>query len=146
MAERWFFFWMNHSTFQDVTFSDMMTICGGGIRFDISALCYLNILCIAMQTIPAKFRDTVGYQRAVKYIYLIINTIGIFMNVADVVYFDFGGRRTTATFFAEFGNENNIGKILMICRDCIAKGTEPLIDYELLRRANIHILGRKLTF
>ena len=75
MAERWFFFWMNHLTFQDVTFSDMMTICGGGIRFDVSALCYLNILCIAMQSIPAKFRDTVGYQRAVKIIYLIINTI-----------------------------------------------------------------------
>ena len=113
MAERWFFFWMNHSTFQDVTFSDMMTICGGGIRFDVSALCYLNILCIAMQTIPAKFRDTVGYQRAVKIIFLIINTIGIFINVADVVYFDFGGRRTTATFFSEFGNENNLGKILL---------------------------------
>ena len=113
MAERWFFFWMNHLTFQDVTFSDMMTICGGGIRFDVSALCYLNILCIAMQAIPAKFRDTVGYQRAVKIIYLIINTIGIFINVADVVYFDFGGRRTTATFFSEFGNENNLGKILL---------------------------------
>ena len=113
MAERWFFFWMNHSTFQDVTFSDMMTICGGGIRFDVSALCYLNILCIAMQTIPAKFRDTVGYQRTVKIIYLIINTIGIFINVADVVYFDFGGRRTTATFFSELGNENNLGKILL---------------------------------
>ena len=113
MAERWFFFWMNHATFQDVTFSDMMTICGGGLRFDISALCYLNILCIAMQTIPAKFRDRVGYQRVVKYIYLIINTIGVFVNVADVVYFDFGGRRTTATFFSEFGNENNLGKILL---------------------------------
>lgn len=113
MAERWFFFWMNHATFQDVTFSDMLTICGGGVRFDVSALCYLNILCIALQTVPGKWRDRVVYQRIVKYIFLVINTIGIFMNVADVVYFDFGGRRTTATFFSEFGNENNIGKILL---------------------------------
>ena len=113
MAERWFFFWMNHATYEDVTFSDMMTICAGGIRFDVSALCYLNILCIAMQTVPGKWRDTVRYQKIVKYIYLAINSIGIFMNVADVVYFDFGGRRTTATFFSEFAGEDNIGKILL---------------------------------
>lgn len=46
----------------------------------------------------------------------------------------------------EWRGQNNIGKILMICRHCIANGTEPLIDYELLRNANIHILGKKLTF
>lgn len=42
--------------------------------------------------------------------------------------------------------ENNIGKILMICRDCLRNGTEPEIDYELLRSKNIYILGKKLTF
>lgn len=113
MAERWFFYWINISSFQDVTFADMMTMCAGGIKFDISALCYLNLLCIIMQTIPAKFRNTTKYQNVVKWIYLIINTIGILVNVADVVYFSFGGRRTTALFFSEFGNENNIGKILL---------------------------------
>ena len=46
----------------------------------------------------------------------------------------------------EWRGQNNIGKILMICRDCIANGTEPSINYELLRNANIHILGKKLTF
>ncbi|MBO4820890.1 MAG: NADAR family protein [Prevotella sp.] len=46
----------------------------------------------------------------------------------------------------EWKGQNNIGKILMICRDCIAEGMEPTIDYELLRSANIHLLGQKLTF
>lgn len=46
----------------------------------------------------------------------------------------------------EWRGQNNIGKILMVCRDCIAEGTEPTIDYELLRNANIHLLGQKLTF
>ena len=36
-----------------------------------------------------------------------------------------------------FVGENNLGKILMICRDCIAYGTEPPIDYALLNRSNI---------
>ena len=42
--------------------------------------------------------------------------------------------------------QNNIGKILMICRDCITTGTEPPIDYKLLHNANIYILGKKLYF
>lgn len=46
----------------------------------------------------------------------------------------------------EWRGQNNIGKILMLCRDSIANATEPNIDYELLRNANIHILGKKPTF
>lgn len=45
-----------------------------------------------------------------------------------------------------FRGQNNIGKILMICRDCIKRGTEPEIDLELLRLMRIYILGKRLTF
>ena len=41
---------------------------------------------------------------------------------------------------------NVMGKILTICRKCLADGTEPPIDYELLRSKHIHLLGRELTF
>ena len=46
----------------------------------------------------------------------------------------------------EWRGQNNIGKILMMCRNCIVGGLEPTIDLELLRKAEIHILGEKLTF
>ena len=46
----------------------------------------------------------------------------------------------------EWRGQNNIGKILMICRDCIIRGTEPVINYDLLRDAQIHILGKPLQF
>ena len=46
----------------------------------------------------------------------------------------------------EWRGQNNIGKILMICRDCIIKGTEPVINYDLLRDAQIHIFGKLLQF
>lgn len=45
-----------------------------------------------------------------------------------------------------FRGQNNIGKILMICRDCIKSGISPDIELELLRSKNIYILGRRLTF
>ena len=113
MLSRWVFYYMNISNFPDVTFHDMMTICLGGLRFDISALCYMNLLCILLQFMPLKSRDTVWYQRIVKIIFVVINALGIAVNVADIVYFEFGGRRTTSTIFSEFGGESNLGTIFL---------------------------------
>lgn len=45
-----------------------------------------------------------------------------------------------------FVGQNNLGKILMICRNCLIQGVEPPIDYALLNRSNIHILGKRLSF
>ena len=46
----------------------------------------------------------------------------------------------------EWRGQNNIGKILMLCRDCLRNATEPTIDYELLNRSNIHLFGERITF
>ncbi len=45
-----------------------------------------------------------------------------------------------------FKGKNLMGKILMLCRAALLKGGEPFIDYDLLRSAHIHILGKKLFF
>ena len=113
MISRWVFYYANARFFPDVTFGDMLTMSLGGLKFDISALCYLNILCIAMQFIPLKCRDTVRYQRIVKIIFLVVNIVGIVVNTADIAYFEFGGRRTTWIVFSEFGGESNLGKIFL---------------------------------
>ena len=113
MIMRWLFYYMNVQHFQDVTMSDMLTMSWGGLRFDLSALCYLNVLCIAMQFIPLKARHTIKYQKIVKIIFLVVNILGIVVNAADIVYFEFGGRRTTWNIFSEFGGESNLGKIFL---------------------------------
>lgn len=45
-----------------------------------------------------------------------------------------------------FVGQNNLGKILMICRDCLSCGIEPTIDYALLESKDIHILGKRISF
>ncbi len=45
-----------------------------------------------------------------------------------------------------FVGQNNIGKILMLCRRSLKERNEPNIDRDLLRSKNIHILGQRLTF
>lgn len=46
----------------------------------------------------------------------------------------------------EWRGQNNMGKVLMICRQAVIDGVEPVIDYDLLRNAQIHILGQQLQF
>ena len=46
----------------------------------------------------------------------------------------------------EFVGQNNMGKILMICRRCLFDGIGPHFHRALLNSANITILGNHLTF
>lgn len=51
--------------------------------------------------------------------------------------------------FCDYGvyeGSNVMGKILTICRKCLQDGTEPDIDYALLRSKDIYLVGTKLTF
>lgn len=47
---------------------------------------------------------------------------------------------------SELEGENNLGKMLMMCRRALVEGVEPEIDYELLRSKKIIILGMKAEF
>ena len=41
---------------------------------------------------------------------------------------------------------NCMGKILKMCQLALLDGTEPPIDYDLLRSKQIYLLGKLLTF
>ncbi len=45
-----------------------------------------------------------------------------------------------------FVGENNMGKILMMCKIALQNNTVPPIDYELLREKKIYLFGELLTF
>lgn len=46
----------------------------------------------------------------------------------------------------EWRGQNNIGKILMICKQSIEEGTVPDIDYNMLNEAKIYIAGNLISF
>lgn len=109
---RIFFFIVNKSYFSDVTFAHFMNLLKGGLQFDISALLYTNLIYLAMQIFPFKFRHNLTYQRTAKWIFIVINSLAVIINCIDIVYFRFTNRRTTSTVFSEFKNENNLFKII----------------------------------
>lgn len=116
---RIFFFCVNHSYFQDMTFGHFMNLMKGGLKFDLSALLYTNCIYLAMQLLPFQFRYNKIYQTIAKWLFLVTNGIVIFVNCADIAFFRFTNRRTTSTIFSEFENEGNITKIIF----------ESLFDY-----------------
>lgn len=89
----------------------MGELLAGSLRFDSSAILYTNWLWIILMLLPIHTKERPWWHKMCKWIFVVINSLGLTINLVDTVYSQFTGRRTTATFFAEFSNENNLGGI-----------------------------------
>lgn len=85
----------------------------GGIKFDISALLYINLLYILLNIIPFPFRYGKGYQNFCKWLFVVSNSLGVFANFADFAYYRYTLKRTTATVFSQFSHEQNKFKLFL---------------------------------
>jgi phosphoglycerol transferase MdoB-like AlkP superfamily enzyme len=83
----------------------------GGLRFDTAAIAYTNILYALLMFLPAKVRDHSWWQTMCKWIFVVVNSLAVVINLCDSVYSQYTGRRTTNTFFREFSNDGNLGTI-----------------------------------
>jgi len=105
------FFAANYSMFQETTFGGFLIILLGGLRFDLSALLFINALYILSQLIPFKFRYKNGYQKFTNNWFLVTNAIFIAINSADIIYYRFILKRTTLSVIDNFAYETNLGKL-----------------------------------
>ena len=113
MLCRFVFFFVNYSTFAPyMSFDLMCAMFKGALVFDTSALLYLNSLYFLMTLFPCHLKENKLYHKICKWVYFIPNVVGVMANLADSVYFQYTGRRTTITVFEEFSNENNILSII----------------------------------
>jgi len=80
-----------------------------GLRFDTSAILYTNALVIVMMLLPLHWKERPPYYRVVRWIYVVCNSVALWANLADCVYFPYTGKRTTTTVFAEFSHEGTGG-------------------------------------
>lgn len=80
--------------------------------FDTSAILYTNVLYAILMLIPLHWKEREGWQQVAKWIYLLVNSLSVIANLSDAVYFQYTGRRTTASVFQEFSNEGNLGDVV----------------------------------
>ena len=106
------FFLFNTASFPKVTFSSFLTIMKGGLMFDVSALIYLNAVYMLLFLLPFQFKFSEWYQKMLKWIFITGNSVGIAFNLADIVYYRYIMKRTTASMFDvaahDVGNTNLI--------------------------------------
>ena len=89
----------------------MGELTAGSLRFDSSAILYTNWLWIILMLLPIHTKERPWWHTMCKWVFVVVNSLGLCINLVDTVYSQFTGRRTTATFFAEFSNEGNLGGI-----------------------------------
>ena len=108
---RLIFFWFNADLFGEISFNTFMRLLTGGLRFDLSALLYVNSLFILLSLIPLKAKFNKWYQQALRWLFLVTNGIALAANIADTIYYRFTLKRTTASVFEIFSNEENMGSL-----------------------------------
>ncbi|MCC2545325.1 LTA synthase family protein [Hymenobacter sp. BT175] len=86
------FFLANRGVFQEATPDQVLLAFWHGFRFDMSAIVLLNLPFILLSLIP-NYR--LGWQGALRGVYLVLNSVGLALNIVDAEYFKFIGRRTT---------------------------------------------------
>ncbi|HPF51887.1 MAG TPA: sulfatase-like hydrolase/transferase [Draconibacterium sp.] len=107
------FYLYNQSLFPQMNLSKFMTIIYGGLKFDVSAVLYTNLLFILFFLIPSPLRLKKRTQGVIKYIFFITNGVVLALNSYDTVFYPFTLRRTTANIFKEFENEGNLLNIFL---------------------------------
>ena len=93
------FYLFNTSLFPNITFSSFLQIMRGGVMFDTSAVLYLNVLYFVFYLLPFPFKFGDKYQRFLKWMFMVVNGIGLAFNYIDIIYYRFILKRTTASVF-----------------------------------------------
>ena len=88
-----------------ITWGHGLSLFAAGLIFDTSAILYTNALVILMLLLPLHWKEHPVYYKTVRWIYVICNSVALWANLMDCVYFPYTGKRTTNSVFDEFANE-----------------------------------------
>ena len=139
---------INYSYFyQDLTLVHLFELLGAGLVFDTSAILVTNIPYIVLMLLPWHGKERPAYQQFCRWVFVIVNSLALAINLIDACYFRFTMRRTTTTVFSEFANEQNLGSIfftetlnhlyLVFLFAFVAWGLYRLARYSTLRRDSL---------
>lgn len=103
------FLLFNRDSFTNVGFNSFV----GGMRFDLAAIGFINLIFVLLHLVPGNFKYKSGYQKGVKIAFFVVNIIFIATNFADFEYYKFTGRRSSFGLITAKGMENEIGGLLI---------------------------------
>ena len=94
-SSRAYFYFNNIDDFTAISILEFME----GIRFDISALAYLNIPLLILLLLPHNLRVNKYYHKLTNWLFYGVNIPFILLNNVDIEYYKFTQKRSTSDFF-----------------------------------------------
>ena len=90
------FYFFNFSYFSDLSFASVLKLFFFGLRFDAAAIVISNLLFIALHFYPFSHFYHKIYQGALRILFLFVNTIAVLLNLIDIAFVRFEGKRATS--------------------------------------------------
>ena len=112
------YYYYNHEYFTEINIHSYLEIIKGSLKFDISAILYINILIVFLSLLPSKLIIKKGYHKFISFLFIYCNILAIIASVIDMFYYPYIKNRITFSFFKELSqtgliqNENPIKIIL----------------------------------
>lgn len=78
-----------------------------GTKFDTTSILYTNSWMILLFLLPLHWKENNTYYKVLRWIFVIVNSLCIYINLCDCAYFPYSGKRTTLSVLQEFGGESN---------------------------------------
>ena len=103
---RWLIYLFNTEFFHHLTLGEALRLYVIGMRFDLVVIAYANFLMILYYCLPFKFIYNKLLQQIIGIYYVFVNSVIIVLNMVDVIYFRFIGKRMTSELFQFFGNSD----------------------------------------
>ncbi|MEE2700043.1 MAG: sulfatase-like hydrolase/transferase [Bacteroidota bacterium] len=102
-ASRLYLFLNNLDSFSDATLWEFLE----GLRFDFSALLYINIPLLILLLFPTNSRARKSYRKLTNFLFYAVNIPFIMLNNVDIEYFRFTQKRSTIDLFQllQLGND-----------------------------------------
>ena len=94
-SSRIYFYLNNNDTIDTHYFLEFIA----GLRFDISALVYINIPLFILLLLPHNLRSGKKYRKLTNYLFYMINIPFLLINNIDIEYYKFTQKRSTSDLF-----------------------------------------------
>ena len=113
-VQRVLFYLINIGYFPHMPIGHLGELMLSGLKFDLSAVLYVNSLYILVMLLPIRLKYDDWYKKMARILFLVTNSIALSTNFIDFVYFRYILRRTDFSIFSEFWNESQLWKIVLI--------------------------------
>ena len=97
---------------QSIGEGSLLRLFWGGTVLDTPGIMYTNALWILLILLPLQWKERRGYQRMLKWLFIVVNAVALAANLADSVYFRYTLRRTSSEVFGGFAGEDILGRVM----------------------------------